>query len=304
MSSFNQLITKISQGMLIALTLVLAGCATGGHGANKAALRAQPLMGIFGTYAAEPRTKGRVDTDRLVTELLKARVNTYNFLVHHQPTDWDDLLIFLPKAQAKGIKVWVTLVPPSEPPLSVPFGSDYQRWAVELAKLSLAETNLVAWSIDDFFYNEKLFTPDYIQHMVAGSHAINPQFAFVPCLYYRQVTPVRLANYARYFDGVLFPYRHEMGKENLSDWDTLPVEIAAFHRWFGPSVPVIVDVYATKHSKLNESSPEYVRQVMEISRQQAEGVLIFCHQYEDKNPEKYHVIQNLFSEWSKNDTGR
>jgi len=240
----------------------------------------------------------------LVAELLKAKVNTYNFLIHHQPTDWDDLLIFLPKARANGIKLWVTLVPPSEPPLSVPFGSDYQRWAVELAKLSLVETNLVAWSIDDFFYNEKLFTPAYIQQMVAGSQAVNPRFAFVPCVYYRQVTPARLANYAPYFDGVLFPYRHEMVKENLSDWDTLPAEIAAFHRWFGPAVPVIVDVYATKHSKLNDSSPEYVRQVMEISRQQAEGVLIFCHQYEDKNPEKYHVIQQLFSEWSMHDAGR
>lgn len=304
MFALTHRVEMIGKWLFISLTLVVAGCSTGSQGERMVALRAQPLKGIYGTYAAEPRHKGRIDTDRLLAELLKAKVSTYNFLVHHQSTDWDDLLIFLPKAQAKGIKVWVTLVPPSEPPLSMPFGSDYQRWAIELAKLSLAEPNLVAWSIDDFFYNEKLFTPDYVQRMVVGAQAINPRLAFVPCVYYRQVTPARLVNYAPYFDGVLFPYRHEMGKENLSDWDTLPAEIAAYHQWFGPTVPVIVDVYATKHSKLNDSSPEYVRQVMQISRQQAEGVLIFCHQYEDKNPEKYHVIQNLFTEWSKNDTGR
>jgi hypothetical protein len=277
-----------------------SGCAT-----NKAKFdsaqqeRINLLCGTFGTYDAEPRLlNGRVDTDRLIAELVKVRANTYNFLIHHAATDWDDLQNFLPKARTNHIKVWVTLVPPSEPPFAEPFQLDFQRWGVELAKLSLREPNLVAWSIDDFSYDAKIFTADYLAGMVGGSHAINPKLAFVPCLYFHQMTPGLVNKYRPIIDGILFPYRHEMGKRNLSDWDTLEKEIDVFRQDFGPLVPVIVDVYATKHSQLNDSTPEYVLQVMTISRRNADGVLIFCHQYEDKNPEKYHVIKSLFDQWA------
>ena len=277
-----------------------AGCATRHSDSETAQCeRFKLLLGTFGTYDAAPRLPDRrVDTDRLVAELVKVKADTYNFLIHQQPTDWDDLKLFLPKAKANKIKVWVTLMPPSELPFSKPFEGDYQRWAVELAKLSVAEPNLVAWSIDDFSYDEKIFTEGYLKKMIGDSHTINPKLAFVPCLYFKHMKPVRVAKYRPYIDGILFPYRHEMGTPNLSDWDTLEPEIVAFRQWFGPLVPVIVDVYATKHSKMNDSSPEYVRQVMAISRRHADGVLIYCHQYETKSPEKYRVIKTLFDQWS------
>ncbi len=287
-------------GVIAACALCYCGCATQ-HSKNKSAQRKriELLSGTFGTYAAEPRLADRrVDTDRLVAELVKVKANTYNFLIHHALTDWDDLQIFLPLARANHIKVWVTLVPPSEPPFAEPFQLDFHRWAIELAKLSLKEPNLVAWSIDDFSYDSKIFTSEYIKAMVEVSHAINSKLAFVPCLYFKQMKPALVEKYRPYVDGILFPYRHEMGQRNLTDWDTLEKEIAVFRQDFGPSVPVFVDVYATKHSQLNDSSPEYVRQVMTISRRCADGVLIFCHQYEDKSPEKYHVIKSLFEQWS------
>jgi len=287
-------------GIIAVCALCFCGCAT--HCSKLES--AQPdrfklLSGTFGTYDAEPRLANhRVDTDRLVAELVKVKANTYNFLIHHAPTDWEDLQIFLPKALANHIKVWVTLVPPSEPPFAEPFQLDFQRWGIELAKLSLRERNLIAWSIDDFSYDAKIFTSDYLAKMVGDSHTVNPKLAFVPCLYFHQMTPERVAKYRPIIDGILFPYRHEMGQRNLTDWDTLEKEVAVFRQDFGPSVPVIVDVYATKHSQLNDSSPEYVRQVMTISHRSADGVLIFCHQYEDKSPEKYHVIQSLFDQWA------
>jgi hypothetical protein len=284
--------------VVLMLSLTVSSC----RSANQVtpADRAAALRGIFGTYDNEPRKADRhVDTDRLVAEIVKVKAQTYNFLIHHTSNDWDDLKIFLPTARKQNIKVWVTLVPPSEPPASQPFGLDFQRWGIELAKLSLLETNLVAWSIDDFSYDAKVFTKEYIVKMVGDSRAINPRLAFVPCLYYGQMQKAGLVEkYRPVVDGILFPYRHEMIKANLSDWDTLEKEIRFFKTTFGSSVPVIVDVYATKHSRLNDSTPEYVRQVMMISRKSADGVLIFCHQYEDKNPEKYHVIKKLFDQWS------
>jgi hypothetical protein len=290
----------LNLGVIAACALSISSCATQ-PSKNESAQRQRIklLSGTFGTYDAEPRFPNhRVDTDRLVSELVKVKANTYNFLIHHRPTDWDDLQIFLPKARANHIKVWVTLVPPSEPPFAEPFQLDFQRWGIELAKLSLQEPSLVAWSIDDFSYDAKIFTSEYIKAMVEDSHAINPHLAFVPCLYFKQMKPALVAKYRPYVDGILFPYRHEMGQRNLTEWDTLEKEIAAFRQDFGPSVPVFVDVYATKHSQLNDSSPEYVRQVMTISRRCADGVLIFCHQYEDKSPEKYHVIKSLFEQWA------
>jgi len=284
----------------VACALSIAGCATQ-HSKSESALSAcfKFLSGTFGTYDAEPRlNKHRVDTDRLVAEIVKVKANTYNFLIHHAPTDWDDLQIFLPKARANHIKVWVTLVPPSEPPFAEPFQLDFHRWGIELAKLSLKEPNLVAWSIDDFSYDAKIFTREYIKTMVEDSHAINSKLMFVPCLYFKQMKPSLVEKYRPYVDGILFPYRHEMGQRNLTDWDTLEKEVAVFRQDFGPSVPVFVDVYATKHSQLNDSSAEYVQQVMTISRRCADGVLIFCHQYEDKSPEKYHVIKSLFEQWA------
>lgn len=297
----NQLIIRVlNHAVLVCFTIVIAGCASQGKFREAAqTARVKPLLGTFGTYDAEPRKPdARVDVDRLVAELVTIKAETYNFLIYHGSNDWQDLKLFLPKARENNIKVWVTLVPPSEPPPSEPFRLDYQRWAVEIATLSVKEPNLVAWSIDDFSYDSKIFTVEYIKKMVEGSHSINPKLAFVPCLYFKQMKPALVEKYRPCIDGIIFPYRHEMGKVNLSDWDTLEKEVASFRQSFGPSVPVIVDVYATKHSQLGDSTPEYVRQVMTVSHGCADGVLIYCHQYEDKSPKKYHVIKTLFNQWA------
>jgi hypothetical protein len=293
-----------SLGLLVIL-LSLAGCCSPRLSPAKAqAARSNNLRGIFGTYDAEPRqADGRVDVKRLVSELTAIKANTYNFLIWRAATDWEDLKLFLPRAREKHINVWVTLVPPSESPphtrqYSEPFRLDYQRWAVEIAKLSVRQPNLVAWSLDDFSYDSKTFTPEYMEQMVKGAQAISPKLAFVPCLYYDHVTPQLAAKYRPFVDGILFPYRHEAGKRNLSQWDTLEAELARVKERFGGGLPVILDVYATRHSQLNDSNAEYVEQVMTIGRRCADGVIVYQHQYEASSPEKYHVIKQLFDKWA------
>lgn len=143
----------------LALALCFASCSRFTTVNQPEAKRTNPLRGSFGTYDAEPRKPdGRVDVERLVAELAALQANTYNFLVWRAATDWEDFKLFLPQARKKNIKVWVTLVPPSESPphtkeYSEPFRLDYQRWAVEIARLSVRQPNLVAWSLDDFSYD-------------------------------------------------------------------------------------------------------------------------------------------------------
>jgi hypothetical protein len=85
---------------------------------------------------------------------------------------------------------------------------------------------------------------------------------------------------------------------NLQDYDSLEREVANLRALFGGTTPIFVDVYATKHSRLNDATPDYVKQVMLLGRKSADGVLIYCHQSKSGSPEKYGVIKEVFSNWA------
>jgi hypothetical protein len=283
----------------------VSGCAGVRGSFGKASdARKNSLRGTYGTYAGEPRlANGRMDLEGLVADLAEIRAHTYNFLIWHAATDWEDLQEFLPLARQKNIKVWVTLVPPSESPphtkaYSEPFRLDYERWAVEIARLSRKHPNLVAWSLDDFSHNGKILTPERLEGILTGAREINPKLAFVPCIYYRHATPEFASTYAPLIDGILFPFRNESVKMNLSNFETVDAEVRRVRELFGGNVPVFVDVYATKHSRLNDSTPDYVREVMLRGRRSADGVLIYCHQSKATSPAKYEVIRTVFKEWA------
>lgn len=270
------------------------------------AVRAQQLRDTRATYSRPPRLEnGRVDALRLIKELMDVHANTYSFCIHNAATDWDDLQLFLPLAAQHGIRVWGSVVPPSESPprnklYAEPFKLDYERWAVEFAKLSLRETNLVAWSIDDFSANQKFYNPDYLGKMLNAARVINPRLAFVPCCYFKAMVPAYVKAYEPLLDGFLFPYRHESGGANLTDPDLVVPEIQKIKSLTGPAFPVILDVYATAHSRLGKSTPQYVRDVMTAGKTCADGVMVYCHQDPVQNPEKYQITKELFTAWSVN----
>lgn len=291
---------KIKSLILGACLALAAWTADAAQAPDPAALR-----GCRATYDNAPRLpSSRVDLDRLLAELTELRVNCYNFLVWHQATDWDDLHAFLPRARDQKINVWVTLVPPSESPpktsrYAEPFRLDYERWAEEIARLSVKEPNLVAWSIDDFCHNLKVYTPEKIAALRAKTRQINPRLAFVPCVYYRQATAAFAADYGKLVDGILFPYRSESGKAGLTDPARVAEEIAKIRSTLGrPNLPIILDIYATRHSSLGDSTPDYVREVMERGRTAADGVMIYCHQDKQRAAAKYQVIKALFNQWA------
>jgi hypothetical protein len=263
--------------------------------------RTAALRGCLATYNAPPRgTDGRVDVSRLLQELADLGANTYNWLVWHQPTDWEDLQRFLPSARAQNLRVWVTLVPPSESPpktksYSEPFRLDYERWAQEIARLSLAEPNLVAWSIDDFAHNLSIYTPDKLRAMLEVARRLNPRLAFAPCVYFRQISPAFATRYGDLLDGVLFPYRNESVKANLTDPGQVAFEVARVRQLFPAGLPVVIDVYATRHSSLGDSTPEYVAAVLAAGRTAADGVMVYCHQNPKTQAAKYAVIRRAFA---------
>ena len=292
---------------LLALLAPLSGCVTSRTaGQHARAERTKALFGTRATYCAAPRkADARVDVDRLIDQLVELHANTYSFCIHNYETDWDDLKLILPKAREKGIRVWGSLVPPSESPprtkkYSEPFRLDYKRWAVEFAKLSLQEPNLVAWSIDDFTHNLKSpYTPQYVREMLEGARKVNPKLAFVPCCYYPAIKPAFVTNYCRLIDGILFPYRHESNKANLTDPSLVEPELKQLKAMVGPDFPIILDIYATAHSRLGATTPEYVEQAMIAGHRAADGVMIYCHQDPQKDPEKYQVIKRQFTQWAE-----
>jgi len=164
-------------------------------------------------YNAELRGPDRrVNTDATVKRLKELGVTTFYWLVGHRATDWDDLKMFLPKAAQAGITVWAYLLPPSgNPPdfrglCSKPFGVDYVRWSEEIARLSIAHTNLTAWVVDDFYPKHRFFTPDYLREVRAKSKAINPRLAFLTLLYFREVRQKFVEDYRGVIDGVVVAY--------------------------------------------------------------------------------------------------
>ena len=302
----SRLNTLLNCLVLLSLLAPLTGCVTSRSTEKKArAERAQAVAGTRATYCSAPRTADkRVDVDRLIAQLTELHANTYSFCIHGYSTDWDDLKLILPRAREKGIRIWGSLVPPSESPprtrmFAEPFRLDYERWAVEFAKLSLQETNLVAWSIDDFTHNlAKTYTPAYVKQMLDASHQINPKLAFVPCCYFPTIKRAFVTNYCSLIDGILFPYRHESTKANLKDPSLVESEVKQIKALVGPSFPVVFDIYATAHSRLGATTPEYVEQAMIAGHRAADGVMIYCHQDPKKNADKYQIIKRLFGQWA------
>jgi hypothetical protein len=177
---------------------------------------------------------------------------------------------------------------------SEPFRLDYVRWATEIAKLSLRETNLVAWSIDDFTHNQKFFTPEYLGKMMKAAHDVNPRLAFVPCCYYREITPKFVKDYSPFLDAALFPYRDESDGGNLKNPDHVASETKTLRERFGDSMPIILDIYATAHSRLGATTPEYIEKVVADGLNVADGLLIYTHRTLETDTAKHDIVKRLF----------
>ncbi|MFO7945592.1 MAG: hypothetical protein R6V19_02080 [Armatimonadota bacterium] len=285
--------------LLAAVTLALIICCTACSDENRQARQAV-LRGTLATYAGEPRTSdGHVDIPTLVSQLQEIDANTYDFLIWHRDTDWTDLKFFLEYTENTDLKVWVSLVPPSESKnkKSEPFGLDYVRWADQIGKLSAQYPHLVAWSIDDFTHNLSFYTPEYLGRMMDAAHAHNPKLAFCPCTYYPKATQDFADRYSQILDGLLFYYRAGSAGNNLTDPSLCDEELATLQERFGEDFPIVLGLYVTGHSRLGDTTVEYCEEVMTCGHENAAGVHCYCHQ--NRGTPKYDLIKRLFGEWSE-----
>jgi len=117
-------------------------------------------------------------------------------------------------AQAEGLSVWATLVPPSESEtirrMKREEAEAYYRRTVEaFAHLSLEHPNLVGYTCDDFSNDLGFFTPELLATIVGRQREIAPQLAFMPLLYRPGITPSFRERYGPCIDGIVFHFRAE-----------------------------------------------------------------------------------------------
>src|SRR5438552_457808 len=80
-------------------------------------IRRESIRGCIGTYGRPNwTTNGHADVQKLLGDLEDIRANTFHWAIHGYTNEWDEIKIFLPLAREKKIKVWITLMPPSESP--------------------------------------------------------------------------------------------------------------------------------------------------------------------------------------------
>jgi len=298
-------------GMTVTPSAVLGNIAPMSLGANdKPALSCDTahndgsLYGVKGTYAAPPLNgDGSINLELLLKELKGLHANTYNWLIAYNDFfGLDYVKKFLPMACRENINVWITILPPTEQPLlgwSEPYRLDFEKWAEELATLSLTHKNLVAWSVDDFGHNLFFFIPKYVEQFIQKAKGINPNFKFVPCLYYWEFPKSFVEKYLSFFDGLLFPYfaASAPDKGNLKDPTLVGSEIAEIRSRIKRDIPIILDIYAHAHSQYGETTPEYIETILELGMKSADGILIYCHQNPVIHAEKYQIISKAFEDY-------
>jgi hypothetical protein len=246
-----------------------------------------PAAKVMGVYDNEPRLgDGHVDVPALISAIKDSNANTYNYLIGHETTDWEDLPGFLDAAEREGIDVWVTVLPPSESPpfgsmSSEPYGLDFVSWARAIANLSASHKSLKAWSVDNLDHNCGFFAPQYLEEAVSAGKEVNPDLAFVPVVYYPALNMPQCSHIFEQSDGLQFYYRHESGIPDVSSTDTLASEIEAFKARFRK--PLVLGVYASCLAQNACPTADYVGRVMRASQGRVDGWMVYTLQPEKES---------------------
>lgn len=218
-----------------------------------------------------PRADGyyHIDTPKTIARLKAMHANNYNYLIWNSPSDWDDLRNeLMPAAQKAGIGIWVYLVPPPESghKKSFPYQTDYVKWAEELAKLSVRYPLLQAWVMDDFTFDQKFFTPEYVGRMQATARAINPKLRFFPVLQFTALTDAWMKAYGPVIDGVIAPFINMpyLETQRTTLFEEQITKAADALRPSGK--PLYIMAYVGRHLRSPlEPSPAYVKELLELS---------------------------------------
>jgi hypothetical protein len=280
---------KINSFLILVL---LAGvcCTSGTSSENEGSSKAI----VIATYGSPPRTKdGTVLYDSLINQLKDLHCNTYNWLIMPDAKNFEQLKEFLPLAKKDSIDVWATLIPPTgQKGKAEQYHTDDMRiWAADLATLSLTNSNFKAWTIDDFTHNLKTYTPQYVSEFRDTVKKISPAFKFYPVCYYKSVNKKFADDYGKIIDGIVFPYRNESAKADLTDYSRVADEIKTLRGYFEEKFTVFLDVYSSPHSELGNPSAEFISKVIQSGIQNADGIIIYRHPSPVYDAEKYKTVK-------------
>lgn len=215
---------------------------------------------------------GKLDVSATIRDL---RENGFNCMAQviegTPPNSYDDLKRLLPAAGRAGISVWPVIIPPSEGASSLPYKSDYVKWAQALARLSLKYPSLRGFNIDDYLsgVSSKTFTRAYTCQLYHAKQQINPKLLFTPTLYeLDRGVANRLAGCV---DGAWLWFtnlEHNDGMRTLLE-DSRVVVAGRF--------PVYSGVYASSTSwhKQAPPAPRLLRDALEIGCRYADGAIIW-----------------------------
>ena len=231
---------------------------------------------VKAVYGDAPRTtEGITDTDELMRQLEANGANTYSYLLRDPVAGFEELKTILPVAKENGIKVWVTIAPPSglSPEVRNDMAYiDYIGWGRRFAQLSLEHDNLEAWNIDNVLIDHQFFTPGYLEEITGAAKGINPNLKFIPVIYYQNVQSAYFDDRSVYFDGVQFYFTYfPPGDTDLSE--VLLPQLAELEGKF--TKPVILGIYASPWSLDYPTSPAYVEQLLKIALQHTDGAMIY-----------------------------
>lgn len=251
-----------------------------------------PLVGDY-VHIGVRTNKGRTDIPKLMAALKNMGARDYMHLVwsnEDYPFAWEDFKLLAPEFERAGLRLWLYLTPPSEPPAPEPFGFDYVRWARECARLAKEYPCISGLCMDDFNGNVDKFTPAFCKEMMNAAHEIAPHLAFLVVNYFGYYEDT-MAEHVRTgaIDGVIFPYFYP--QKDHSDTTLLMPQIKTYRKWldeetrqggFLKTMPLIIMIYATKHTQsADEPSPAFVKKCLEIGLEAtanglADGVVTYC----------------------------
>jgi hypothetical protein len=229
-----------------------------------------------GVYGGPPRTQnGSLDMDRLFLKVSASGAYTCNILLTDTQRGLAELDVLLPEAQKRGIKIWVTILPPSElsPEMRMDMRYvDYVGTAKKIAGLSVRYENLEAWSIDNVAVDSDFFTASYLSAITAGAKEVNPELLFIPVVYYANVASPGFSERAAFFSGVQFYYTHFPAGESDESATILPQLEELRQKFKGK---VVLGIYASPWSKDYPTSPSYVEQLLKLAKQHTDGAMIY-----------------------------
>jgi hypothetical protein len=251
----------------------------------------RPLLGDYALIGARTG-EGRTDVPKLMAALQSIGAKDYLHLVwskENYPLSWEDFKLLAPEFQKAGLRLWLYLTPPSEPPAPEPFGFDYVRWAKECAAVAKEYPCVAGLCIDDFNGNVDKFTPAYCKDMMRAARAIAPSLALLVTNYFGYYESTMAEHIrTRAVDGVIFPYFYP--QKNHSDTTRLWPQIEAYRRWLDEQtqkgghvkkMPLVVMIYALKHSQSpDDPTPAFIKRCLEIgleatARGLADGVITY-----------------------------